>query len=195
MTLDTGHEAEYSNPQLILRRTNQQTNSIHGILGANISPAKDTSLGGAAYLCMRPVMARTADSKAEYAAKFRDPQWQRRRLEIMQLDNFSCIKCGEKEKTLNVHHKFYNFGQEPWEYPDCALVTLCEECHEIEDEARREIPLQFLETLAIKGWLNSEMSDLIVLLDMILSYGDTPEQFSKFLQGYLIAKAEQAEGK
>jgi len=32
-------------------------------------------------------------------------------------------------KGLNVHHNYYIRGKKPWEYPDDALVTLCEDCH------------------------------------------------------------------
>ena len=33
-------------------------------------------------------------------------------------------------KNLHVHHKYYQFGNLPWQYPDEALVTLCWSCHE-----------------------------------------------------------------
>lgn len=32
-------------------------------------------------------------------------------------------------KGLNVHHKYYMQGLKPWEYPNDALITLCEDCH------------------------------------------------------------------
>lgn len=32
-------------------------------------------------------------------------------------------------KGLNIHHKFYTRGRKPWEYPNDALITLCEDCH------------------------------------------------------------------
>jgi 5-methylcytosine-specific restriction endonuclease McrA len=32
--------------------------------------------------------------------------------------------------NLHVHHKYYQEGKLPWEYPDSALVTLCWKCHE-----------------------------------------------------------------
>ena len=32
-------------------------------------------------------------------------------------------------KGLNVHHRYYVKDKLPWEYPDEALVTLCEDCH------------------------------------------------------------------
>ncbi len=33
-------------------------------------------------------------------------------------------------KNLHVHHKYYQIGKLPWEYPNEALVTLCWDCHE-----------------------------------------------------------------
>ncbi|MEJ8803423.1 hypothetical protein [Pontibacter sp. H249] len=33
-------------------------------------------------------------------------------------------------KGLHVHHKYYQSGLAPWEYPDDALLTLCLVCHE-----------------------------------------------------------------
>ena len=33
-------------------------------------------------------------------------------------------------KGLHVHHKYYQEGLLPWEYPDDALMTLCYKCHE-----------------------------------------------------------------
>lgn len=33
-------------------------------------------------------------------------------------------------KNLHIHHKYYQKGKLPWEYPDEALVTLCWSCHE-----------------------------------------------------------------
>ena len=69
---------------------------------------------------------------AEYKSYYellRDPRWQRRRLEIMQRDDFECTDCGDKENPLNVHHVRYKRGRKPWEYDDCDLETLCEDCH------------------------------------------------------------------
>ncbi len=64
-----------------------------------------------------------------YRSKLLDPRWQRRRLEIMQRDDFACLLCQSEDKTLAVHHRAYLRGREPWDYPADALVTLCDECH------------------------------------------------------------------
>ena len=64
-----------------------------------------------------------------YYELLKDPRWQRKRLEVMQRDGFECTWCGDKEKTLNVHHVRYRRGKKPWEYDPDDLTTLCEDCH------------------------------------------------------------------
>lgn len=65
-----------------------------------------------------------------YYEKLKDPRWQRKRLEVMQRDDFRCLECGSKTDTLNVHHGCYIPARDPWDYPDYLLHTLCEDCHE-----------------------------------------------------------------
>lgn len=64
-----------------------------------------------------------------YADKLKDPRWQKRRLEILQRDEWCCTFCKDKESTLHVHHQMYEKGKEPWEADDWVLITLCEDCH------------------------------------------------------------------
>lgn len=64
-----------------------------------------------------------------YAEKLKDPRWQKKRLEIFSRDEFTCNSCGCKDKTLHLHHKYYRPKTVIWDYPDDALVTLCEDCH------------------------------------------------------------------
>ena len=64
-----------------------------------------------------------------YAEKLKDPRWQRKRLEIMQRDEFICTACKASDKSLNVHHCYYLPRTNVWEYPDSAMVSLCEDCH------------------------------------------------------------------
>lgn len=42
-------------------------------------------------------------------------------------------------RGLNIHHNYYVRGKKPWEYPNDALVTLCEDCHKKRHE--NAIPL------------------------------------------------------
>lgn len=84
-----------------------------------------------------------------YSEKLKDPRWQKRRLEVMKRDGFTCHRCRDKEKTLNVHHLMYDKGKDPWDYDDCALITLCEDCHkECED---RECKLAFGAFMTARG--------------------------------------------
>jgi hypothetical protein len=55
----------------------------------------------------------------DYSQKLKDPRWQKKRLEILERDGWKCMACGDKEKTLHVHHIFYLPGKEPWDIPSC----------------------------------------------------------------------------
>ena len=71
----------------------------------------------------------------KYSLKLKDPRWQRRRLEVFNRDKFTCLCCGAKDKTLNVHHLFYCGN--PWDAPMEHLETLCEPCHEKRSELNK----------------------------------------------------------
>jgi hypothetical protein len=70
-----------------------------------------------------------------YSEKLKDPKWQKKRLSVLNRDEFTCQRCFSIENTLHVHHKFY-LKVDPWEYSDDALITLCEDCHETEKKDR-----------------------------------------------------------
>jgi 5-methylcytosine-specific restriction endonuclease McrA len=65
----------------------------------------------------------------KYSDKFKDPRWQKKRLEVLELNYFQCESCGDASRTLNVHHKFYVKGRDPWEYISDDLACLCDGCH------------------------------------------------------------------
>lgn len=67
----------------------------------------------------------------KYSDLLRDPRWQKKRLEILQMDKWTCRRCNSNTKTLNVHHLVYFKGKDPWDYPDHLLVTYCEDCHKL----------------------------------------------------------------
>lgn len=68
--------------------------------------------------------------KYDYAAKRKDPRWQKKRLDILNRDNFACVSCGSTTSPLHVHHRYYVSKREPWNYPDFCLLSLCEGCHD-----------------------------------------------------------------
>ncbi len=73
-----------------------------------------------------------------YAELLKDPRWQKKRLEIMERDEWTCKACGDTKATLTVHHKSYRMVDgkfvDIWDYPGDDLITLCEECHSQEEE-------------------------------------------------------------
>lgn len=66
-----------------------------------------------------------------YQEKLRLPSWQKKRLQIMERDNWACLICADCGSCLQVHHKEYIYGREPWEYEDDNFMTLCEACHNL----------------------------------------------------------------
>lgn len=62
-----------------------------------------------------------------YSELLKDPRWQKKRLEILQRDNFTCLLCSDTESTLHIHHQKY--AKLPWEVENKFLYTLCCDCH------------------------------------------------------------------
>lgn len=62
------------------------------------------------------------------------PEWQARRLRILERDGYRCQLCNATNTTFNVHHKTYaRRGNED----DTDLITLCQDCHSIFHENSR----------------------------------------------------------
>ena len=76
-----------------------------------------------------------------FLAKYRDPRWQRLRLEVMQEAGFQCQECCSETETLNVHHRLYRKEANPWEYDLDELVCLCQDCHRYIHELKKRIDL------------------------------------------------------
>jgi len=66
--------------------------------------------------------------KNNYQQKLLDPRWQKKRLEILSRDDFTCQSCFSKVDTLHVHHRIYQAG-DPWDTQDIYLISLCDNCH------------------------------------------------------------------
>jgi len=72
----------------------------------------------------------------DYNSQYLDPRWQKKRLKILERDDWRCQICGNDEITLHVHHRLYIQNKSIWDYPDHLLITLCESCHESEKEMK-----------------------------------------------------------
>lgn len=81
---------------------------------------------------------KTASARKWHAEQREHPKWQRRRLEIMDKADFACERCGDDETQLHVHHKYYVWDNELWDYPDEALECLCRKCHQAVEDAKVE---------------------------------------------------------
>jgi len=55
-------------------------------------------------------------------------EWKDKQFSILQRDNFRCRKCGSDDQ-LQVHQKYYLWGNALCEYHNDALITLCDKCH------------------------------------------------------------------
>lgn len=104
-------------------------------------------------------------TKLTYGEQLKHPNWQRRRLEIMEAASFECENCGDKDTTLNVHHKRYVKGRMVWEYEPDELQCLCETCHRTEHEAREALDFLLMHAngglwtivALVAGWLDGNV--------------------------------------
>ena len=74
-----------------------------------------------------------------YSEQLLHPLWQKKRLEILERDDFTCQNCQDTEKTLHVHHKAYPKGKLAWEVPSEFLTTLCGDCHKSIETQKKEL--------------------------------------------------------
>lgn len=68
-------------------------------------------------------------------ATYRSKEWKEYRAKVIEYDDYRCVKCGRSTAdgvTLHVHHKHYQSGKKPWEYPFESCETLCGGCHAAE---------------------------------------------------------------
>ncbi len=102
-----------------------------------------------------------------YSEKLKDPRWQKKRLKILERDNWTCVLCEAKDKTLVVHHTFYR--GEPWEVDNKCLHTLCEDCHKLEHENRAGAEEDIILILKQNGFMSDDIYTLSahILIDKI----------------------------
>lgn len=68
--------------------------------------------------------------KMSYSEQLKHPNWQRKRLEVLEAADWSCERCFAENVTLHVHHRAYVKGRMAWEYENSELEALCKDCHE-----------------------------------------------------------------
>lgn len=83
---------------------------------------------------------------SSYGIQLSSPQWQKKRLEVMQAANWRCQFCGDENEELHVHHPFYRYSLKPWEYRASELRCLCRTCHTASHITKSKL------VAAIKHW-------------------------------------------
>ena len=108
--------------------------------------------------------------KSNYSELLQDPRWQKKRVDILQRDNFTCQHCGSTEKSLQVHHLRYQKWKKPWEYDNSELLTLCHRCHEAETQANQGLYEDFKWLKEMWKELGFSNQMLVSLLGCLSSY-------------------------
>lgn len=74
-----------------------------------------------------------------YADDLKRPEWQKKRLRVLEAANWRCARCGSEHRQLHAHHKIYIKGMRPWDYADELLECLCDPCHNAAHAERDEL--------------------------------------------------------
>lgn len=109
--------------------------------------------------------------KLSYSEKLRDERWQRKRKFILDRASNKCEDC-DSRSHLEIHHCYYMYGYEPWEYPFDSLRCLCRACHE------ERGPEEQLLRSHISQLTTNELETLIGILDRGLLMYNRNELFT-----------------
>lgn len=133
-------------------------------------------------------------NKQAYSEKLKDPRWQKKRLEILNRDDFTCTKCSDKETTLHIHHKKYKPGLDPWEYDNTDLATVCKYCHTILKEIDYSYPNVTFDNVKIQRIIISKLVPEVCVSEFLNIFGifflkvDGSIDYSYFMTIKLISK-------
>jgi 5-methylcytosine-specific restriction endonuclease McrA len=64
-----------------------------------------------------------------YQEKLQDDRWLRISQETRERAGNRCEDCGATGVEFNAHHRVYDRGKEPWQYPPENFVCVCRPCH------------------------------------------------------------------
>lgn len=67
-----------------------------------------------------------------FQEQYKHPEWQKKRLEVLEANGFQCQSCDAVDQELHVHHPIYKKKAKLWEYKVEELRCLCHGCHEAE---------------------------------------------------------------
>lgn len=122
-----------------------------------------------------------------YPDRLRLPQWQKKRLQVLKRDKFTCLLCRDKETELQVHHLKYEFGRDPWEYELTNFQTLCKYCHKICDHVKgfKESP-----TKVIRVYAENYIAFYVYMSDESVIRYTYDEESKRFVSGGIFTSKE-----
>ena len=121
---------------------------------------------------------------SEYANLLRSPLWQKKRLEILGIRGFKCEECGNTERELHVHPRWYEKGLKPWEYHDEVYAVLCTDCHKKRHSVEQKLRIE----------LGRQETRSLETLDMLLRFLGDPTAISCAFTSFVIRDAAEREG-
>ncbi len=96
-----------------------------------------------------------------YKEQLLDPRWQKKRLEILERDDFRCQLCYDPFTTLHIHHINYRKIM-AWEYGEHELITYCKHCHAL-IEYYKKIKDDSNHVYVIKRDMDNEVSNMFCI--------------------------------
>jgi hypothetical protein len=106
-----------------------------------------------------------------YAELLKDPRWQKKRLEIMERDEWTCQECGDTKATLTVHHKSYRMVNgkfvDIWDYQGEDFITLCQMCHDKEEQSLKNYSRDVFFTLRDRFDNSGSFSAMIAVIEQL----------------------------
>lgn len=136
-------------------------------------------------------MKRKKDRVTPYSQLLKDPRWQKKRLEVLSINDWMCISCGAKESELHIHHIRYRRGKKPWEYTPEELLVLCADCHEQLEKAKEDFESDLVAHACIAGNLISTYKTLSGYLCGDLEPMERPtdrKETEEFILGVAMAR-------
>ena len=98
------------------------------------------------------------DEQYDYRKLLRRREWRAKSAE-MTAKSPRCEKCGRTGRRFAVHHRWYEYGRLPWDYPDEAYMVVCKgRCHREADgteRSRKQMPKTTSASAGNTSWVRS----------------------------------------
>jgi hypothetical protein len=91
--------------------------------------------------------------KMSYSEQLKRPEWQKKRLEVLNAAGWKCQQCTDAQSMLHVHHKRYVKGRMAWDYVLGDFEALCEACHS-EAHETKELIEEILAGIPTSMWMD-----------------------------------------